>query len=323
MKNFLEKVSIFCDCSGDEIEEIGHLLAKKTVAQDQILFQEGDQGREFFIVKSGCIRSTIRTTDGSEKEIARFNAGDFFGEMSIVDDAPRSATCTAAQPGVLYTMQGNDFYKLMEASPCAAIRIMYKMLGTTTQRLKTTSLFVADMVRWGNEASRRAITDEVTGAYNRRYLDRVISDCWSVARVSGKVFSLIMMDLDYFRTINEAHGHDVGNRLLRCVVEAMKRSLKPGDILSRYGGDEFSILLPETPLEKAGRIAERIRKAVETLRVEIEGLKEPLAVTTSQGIAGFPESAADLDVIKKMADRALYRAKEEGRNRVVIAAAEE
>jgi diguanylate cyclase (GGDEF)-like protein len=318
-KHFLKKVAIFGDCSEKELAVVAAALGEKKAEADEIIFREGDEGSEFFIVKHGQLKIVIRTADGNEKEVARFQEGDFFGEMSIVDDAPRSATCQAAAASVLYRMHERDFYRVMETQPRAAIKIMYKMLNTATQRLKTTSRFVSDMVRWGNEASRRAVTDEVTGAFNRRYLDRRLADYYAGGKAAGKAFALIMMDVDRFREINEAHGHEVGNKLLCCLVDRMKAELKESDVIARYGGDEFTILLPETPLAEAAARAENIRRAVEALSIKITPVAQALAVTVSQGVAGFPESDSDLEALKKKADRALYRAKEEGRNRVVLA----
>jgi diguanylate cyclase (GGDEF)-like protein len=321
-RQFLKKVSILSECTDKELRAVASELSEQNLAQDEVLFCEGDEGSELFIVRSGTVKSVIRTADGKEKEVARFGAGNFFGEMSIVDDAPRSATCQAVEKSILYRMHERDFYRVMERQPHAAIKIMYKMLNTTAQRLKATSHFVSDMVRWGNEASRRAITDEITGAYNRRYLDRLLSETHATASAAGGTFSMIMMDLDHFREINETHGHEVGNTLLCRAVEVMKSVLKESDVLARYGGDEFTILLPHTDLTQAGARAEGIRRAVENAVIEIPAVPEPLRVTVSQGVAGYPASSTDLDEIKKHADRALYQAKEQGRNRVVSAAAE-
>ncbi len=318
-KSFLKKVSIFGECTERELDAIAAGLTESKAAAGEVIFREGDEGSELYIVKRGLVTIGLRTADGNEKELARFQAGNFFGEMSIVDDAPRSATCRALEESVLYRMHERDYYHVLETHPRAAIKIMYKMLNTIAHRLETTSRFVADMVRWGNEASRRAITDEVTGAYNRRYLDSLLTDRYSGDGSSGKPFSLIMMDVDRFREINEAHGHEVGNKLLARLVETINLVLKETDVIARYGGDEFTLLLPDAGLEEATARAEEIRRAVEGMTIRIPPVDQPLAVTVSQGVAAFPESRNNLAELKAAADRALYRAKEEGRNRVVRA----
>ncbi|MBN2353465.1 MAG: GGDEF domain-containing protein [Spirochaetales bacterium] len=318
-RSFLKKVSIFGDCTEHELASIAAGLTEFKAAAGEIIFREGDEGSELYIVKRGLVTIGLRTTDGNEKELARCQAGNFFGEMSIVDDAPRSATCRALEDSVLYRMHERDYNRVLEAQPRAAIKIMYKMLNTIAHRLETTSHVVADMVRWGNEASRRAITDEVTGAYNRRYLDSLLADRYSGGGVSGKPFSLVMMDVDRFREINEARGHEVGNKLLARLVETIKLVLKQTDVIARYGGDEFTLLLPDAGLQEASARAEEIRRAVEGMTIRIPPVEEALAVTVSQGVAAFSESRNNLEELKAAADRALYRAKEEGRNRVIQA----
>ncbi len=318
-KSFLKKVSVFSDCTERELAVIAAGLTELRASAGEVIFREGEEGNELFIVKRGCVKIGLRTADGNEKELARFEAGKIFGEMSIVDEAPRSATCQALEASVLYRMHERDYYRVLETQPRAAIKIMYKMLNTIAQRLSSTSRVVSDMVRWGNDASRRAITDEVTGAYNRRYLDGLLADRYADGGPAGRPYSLVMMDVDRFREINEAHGHEVGNRLLRLLVDAIKLVLKQADVVARYGGDEFTLLLPDTGLEEAAARAEEIRRAVEGMTIRIPPVETPLAVTVSQGVAGFPESRSSLAELKEAADRALYRAKEEGRNRVVRA----
>ncbi|RPJ06332.1 MAG: GGDEF domain-containing protein [Spirochaetaceae bacterium] len=316
--HFLKGISIFSDCTQEEIREITLWLVPEKWKKDTVLFSQGDKGEELYIVQEGQVESSIMTTSGDNKLIAKFGPGDFFGEMSIMDNAPRSATCRVEKNTMLLCMGKKDFFRMMKSSPAVGIKVMYKMLNITTRRLKTTSGFISDMVKWGNDASRRAITDEVTGAYNRRYLDRALADCFISSQAAGKPFSLVMVDLDHFREINEAYNHEVGNKLLCHVVEAFKKHLRQGDILARYGGDEFTMLFPGTQLSEAHQVAEAIRAEIESRAMKVDKFLPALSVTTSQGIAAFPENSLELEVLKNLADKALYRAKEEGRNRVAL-----
>jgi two-component system cell cycle response regulator len=178
------------------------------------------------------------------------------------------------------------------------------------------------MVEWGEEARRRAITDELTGVYNRRFLDEALKDYFAAARESGKPLSLIMVDLDHFREINEIYGPQAGDRTLVEAVSAFKRVLRGKDVIARYGGDEFTVILPETGLQAAGELAEKIRREIAggAARPEPGDARKPgVRVTTSQGVAAFPDNGDDIRTIKEKADGALYRAKEAGRNRVVCA----
>jgi diguanylate cyclase (GGDEF)-like protein len=179
------------------------------------------------------------------------------------------------------------------------------------------------MVEWGEEARKRAITDELTGVYNRRFLDDSVDGYFNAAQSAQKPLSLVMIDLDRFREINERHGHQAGDMVIVHAVSVFKGCLRERDIVARYGGDEFTIILPETSLTEACQVAEKIRAGVSRISVTADegstGAKETIRVTISQGVASYPDHGADAGVIRAKADEALYRAKEEGRDRVVCA----
>ncbi len=319
LTEFLQKVDVFSLLTSEEIDKIVDYLKYIEIGKGEKLFKEGDKGNELYIVKSGRAVISIRLSDGKEREIAEFKSGDFFGEMSIFESAPRSATCCIKEKSCLLTMQEGGFFQLIKHFPDIAIKIMYRMLNITTQRLRNTGEFLTDMVLWGEKARKRSITDELTGVYNRRFLDNALEDCVGASRNTGKPVSLIMVDLDWFREINELYSHETGDQIILGVVEVFKKYLRESDIIARYGGDEFTVILPETGIDEARIIADKICDEVGKLNI-LESLEGPINnVTTSQGIAAFPETAKDLKTLREKADRALYRAKEEGRNRVVCA----
>lgn len=319
LTEFLQKVDVFSLLTSEEIDKIVDYLKYIEIGKGEKLFKEGDEGNELYIVKSGRVVISIRLADGKEREIAEFKSGDFFGEMSIFESAPRSATCCIKEKSCLLTMQEGGFFQLIKHFPDIAIKIMYRMLNITTQRLRNTGEFLTDMVLWGEKARKRSITDELTGVYNRRFLDNALEDCVGASRNTGKPVSLIMVDLDWFREINELYSHETGDQIILGVVEVFKKYLRESDIIARYGGDEFTVILPETGIDEARIIADKICDEVGKLNI-LESLEGPINnVTTSQGIAAFPETAKDLKTLREKADRALYRAKEEGRNRVVCA----
>jgi len=316
---FLKHVELFSLLNDSEIESIIDFLRIIHVEESEPLFRQGDEGHELFIVRTGSIRVSIALHDGREKDITQFSPGDFFGEMSIFENAPRSATCYAVEPSSLYALRGRDFYRLMEDSPSLATKIMFRMSNITTRRLRSTGEFLTDMVVWGKEARKRAITDELTGVYNRHFLDDALENQLHRAREGGGPLSVVMVDLDHFRSINDEYGHEVGDNLLLQAVQVFKKHLRDGDILARYGGDEFTIIMPRTGSEKARLIAQMVREDMERLK-SLQHLGGGVnRVTTSQGIAAFPAHAKDLDALMKRADEALYMAKERGRNRVVCA----
>ncbi len=314
---FLNTVEIFSLLGPEEIKSIAGLFRSHEIDRGEVLFREGDEGNELFIVMSGAVASFIRLPDGGERQIAQFQAGNFFGEMSIFENAPRSATCSSLEKSVLLGLHEKDFYSMIEQYPDIATKIMYRMLNITAQRLRDTGEFLSDMVHWGEAARRRAITDELTGAYNRRFLDDALVSQIDLAENSGKPLSLVMVDLDYFREINENYGHEAGDRCILEVVRVFNRHLRESDILARFGGDEFTVLMPDTPWSNAVEITELVRKSLEKQDILGQYQGPVKKLTMSAGVASFQVHADDVKKLKEMADQALYRAKEEGRNRVV------
>jgi diguanylate cyclase (GGDEF)-like protein len=317
--SFLKSVSLFNSFSGKELNTVFSCLESMEIKKDEKLFSEGDEGNEFFIVNSGIIASSIKCQDGSQREIALFKPKDFFGEMSIFENAPRSATCYSKEDSLLYRFRKSDFFKLLGTHPDFAIRIMYKMLNITTQRLRNTGNFLSDMVRWGNDASRRAVTDELTGLYNRRYLDSALESYFQLSRTSNKPLTLIMVDLDFFRDINNLYGHETGDMAIVAVADTFKKYLREQDSMARYGGDEFTVILRDTGEKDALEIAEKIRNEIKKLTL-LKSLRGAInTMSLSMGMASFPKNADNLADLRKRADEALYKAKENGRDRVVCA----
>lgn len=313
--HLLRSVDILANLTHDELEVLERFLTEVICAPNDEVFHQGDEGRDLYIVGEGRVAIRVRAPEGVDVDVAELGPGDFFGEMAIFEDAPRSATCVMVDGGRIYRLKKKDFFSFMERYPRTAIKVMYRMVNITTGRLTNTSSFLSDLVQWGEGARRRAITDDLTGLYNRRYLDSVLEQQVAQATVRNHVFSLIMMDLDRFHVVNDAYGQTFGDELIAAVAPSLRDALGPDDTAARYGGDEFTIILPETTASRARERAEKIRTAVGAL--EIPGPAGTVRITVSQGIAEFPRHGATLEAIKEAADRALYRAKEAGRNRVI------
>jgi diguanylate cyclase (GGDEF)-like protein len=240
--------------------------------------------------------------------------------MSIFDDAPRSASCHALAKSTLYSLSRSAFTDVIAQHPAIALKLMYRMLNITTQRLRGTSEFVSEMVLWGEGARRRAVTDELTGVYNRRFLEDSLGTYFAEAGEKGQPLCLVMVDLDRFREINELYGLPVGDESIRSSARVFRSLLRETDVIARYGGDEFVIILPNTDPVQGTRLMNAVCAEVARIPLLKDMKGHITTVTSSMGVAGFPVHAADLSGLRAAADAALYRAKEEGRNRVVCAA---
>ncbi|HSM94900.1 MAG TPA: PleD family two-component system response regulator [Rhizomicrobium sp.] len=166
-----------------------------------------------------------------------------------------------------------------------------------------------------------AITDQLTGLHNRRYMARHLDNLISSAQKSGKPLSFLIMDIDHFKSVNDTHGHDIGDEVLREFANRISANIRGIDLACRYGGEEFVVVMPDTDVEFAATIAERLRKSVETTPIEISRAPTTLNVTISIGIAVSQGEGDNAEKLLHRADQALYRAKREGRNRIVRAAA--
>jgi len=162
----------------------------------------------------------------------------------------------------------------------------------------------------------QASLDAKTGLYNAGYLKSALEDELERARRFRRPLSVMVADLDLLRQINNTHGHLSGDAVLLGVAEILRQELRPFDIAARFGGEEFAVVLPETRLDDALGIAERVRGAVERRRFERRGSGDPVPATLSIGVSSFPLHARDADELIHQADLALYRAKAQGRNRV-------
>lgn len=158
--------------------------------------------------------------------------------------------------------------------------------------------------------------DELTGLLNMRGFGRVLEQEIGRAQRYGHPLALLMVDADNLKAINDSHGHEAGNCLIRLVAETIHTGLRASDTMARYGGDEFIVLLPDTSKERAGAVAERIRVAVANSSTSFNGIR--LEATVSVGAAVTDQELHSPDELIQAADRALYASKESGRNRVTL-----
>ncbi|MFP5504606.1 MAG: diguanylate cyclase [Gammaproteobacteria bacterium] len=165
--------------------------------------------------------------------------------------------------------------------------------------------------RQNRELQTLAVKDPLTGCFNRRGLFERLHAAFERARRTGGSLCCVMCDIDNFKSINDTHGHDVGDRIIRAVAGVLLDGTRDSDVVARYGGEEFCLLLPEMGLRQGAELSERLRRSLAAL--ETDGIK----VTASFGVSALETDPADTDEFLKQADAALYRAKRSGRNRVV------
>jgi diguanylate cyclase (GGDEF)-like protein len=197
--------------------------------------------------------------------------------------------------------------------------IILVMALLSTALIIATGMFSTALARMGERQRRDAQIDSLTGCFNRRAFDSLLAREAERSRRVGLGLGLVMLDLDRFKELNDRHGHAAGDAVLVEVAAIVETAVRLTDLIFRWGGEEFVILLPHTNREDSSMVAERIRAALAAAAVRAPDGSPPLALTGSLGVAFASSFPADGATLVEQADNALYRAKAEGRNRVVVA----
>lgn len=179
---------------------------------------------------------------------------------------------------------------------------------------------MSKIIRYRNIAKKISMTDELTGLYNRKYLHHRLESEISRARRYGGSVSCILFDIDYFKTVNDMYGYDWGDVLLKKIAQMLEGLIRKEDVLTRYGDEEFMLLLPNTDEKNAFIFAERFRKDIEKMEFIPANEEEAHPVTISGGISAYPyldNMDEDANSIIRYAEHALYNAKQKGKNQIV------
>jgi diguanylate cyclase (GGDEF)-like protein len=188
--------------------------------------------------------------------------------------------------------------------------------GERLQPLANVAAIALENAQLFGEVQRLAITDGLTGTHNRHHFFELAERELNRARRFGQPVSAIMLDVDHFKQVNDTYGHAVGDQVLRVVAERCGESIRDIDILGRYGGEEFAIILPGTDLSGTPTMAERLRRSIADAPIPTD--KGDLTVTISLGVASSAQDDEDAAALLNRADVAMYEAKQAGRNRVAV-----
>lgn len=184
------------------------------------------------------------------------------------------------------------------------------------------SLNTAKDLMYVSTLKKEIITDPLMGIFNRRFLECRLKEEIKRANRIGQPLSIFILDIDYFKSINDSYGHQAGDQLLKELAKILIRSLRESDLVVRYGGDEVLCILPNTNTVSTHDLAERVRQFVEKFKIVLPGKREDhqltINFTVSIGVAGFCQQDLSYEQLVKNADQALYLAKKTGRNRVIV-----
>jgi diguanylate cyclase len=264
--------------------------------------------------------SQIKTTDRIDKVGSRV-IGEIDDVMTLISDAlGMSANYDASLSGATQKLSAAnkpDQVKAIVESLVKSTREMRDTNKALEDRLSLSKTEISNLQQSLEAIRAESLTDPLTGLGNRKYFDRSIDMAVANALASGEPLSLLMFDIDHFKSFNDSYGHLTGDQVLRLVGMSLKQTIKGQDITARYGGEEFAVVLPNTALRQALTVADHIRRAVMARELKKKSTGEILGrVTISVGVSML-KPGDDTDSLIERADGCLYAAKRNGRNRVI------
>jgi diguanylate cyclase (GGDEF)-like protein len=308
-RSLLAGLQLFQGVEPGEVQELLQKCDRRDLGPGELLLSPGSKNEYVFVVLSGSLEVRVGSPDAPI--IATMVTGECAGEMSIIEDRDPSAYVVAGEPTHLLVIHQTILWAMVDASHA----FCKNLLIVLSERVRSHNEFIAASFGDLQKFERNATTDALTGLHNRHAMEESFPREVSRCRQNGQPVSLIMIDVDQFKTFNDLFGHVAGDRVLTAVAHILQKQFRPRDLLVRFGGDEFAVLLPGIGVQEALAIAERVRQSVSGSTEDSNDSLIQVPVEVSMGIAEL-EPDGDFESLLRSADAALYRAKDAGRNTV-------
>jgi diguanylate cyclase len=311
----LGKASLFAQLNPEELGTIARYSGYRSYGPGEVIFQEGSHREELYLIKEGTVAIRRHAEDEGEKDIARFVGGEVFGEMDLLDTAPRSASAVAEGPATLLVFpDAMEFSGLLEKHPDVFARVLRKLLGEIAGRIRAIDRLISEKTPWIEELKKQLLRDRLTGLYNRAFLEEELPRI--VAAHSCTI--LLVVKPDNFKAINDTFGHEAGDKTLMLLAEAVKSRLKDGDLGARYRGDEYCVILPGRGARDAVDAAEALRAAVRGIDLRPVTGSDAVSLTGSVGASAHPAPAPDAKSLVGRAFERMWEARNAGGDRVLV-----
>ena len=306
-RSLLEGLELFRGVSPDDVQDLLQNCDRRDLGEGEMLLSPGEKNEHVFIVLSGSLNVHVGSPDAPV--LAKMDVGACVGEMSIIEDRDPSAFVIGAEATHLLLIHQSVLWDMVNASH----EFAKNLLVVLSERVRSHNHVIADSYGELRKFERHATTDALTGLSNRHTMEELFEREISRCEKDDYPISLVMIDIDNFKVFNDHFGHVAGDRALSAVATILKHQFRPRDVLVRFGGDEFAILLPEIDEELGVTIADRVRQTVcgDTGDGSDSLIRIPIKI--SMGVAQH-KKGDNLSLLIRAADAALYRAKHAGRN---------
>lgn len=306
-RSLLEGLELFRGVSPDDVQHLLQSCDRRDLGEGELLLSPGEKNEHVFIVLSGSLNVHVGSPEAPV--LATMDVGACVGEMSIIEDRDPSAFVIGAEPTHLLLIHQSVLWDMVNASH----EFAKNLLIVLSERVRSHNHVIADSYGELRKFERHATTDALTGLNNRHTMEELFEREIKRCEKDDLPISLIMIDIDNFKVFNDHFGHVAGDRALSAVSTILKHQFRPRDVLVRFGGDEFAILLPEVDEELGVTIADRVRQIVSGDTGDGSDSLIQIPIKISMGVAQH-KKGDELSLLIRAADAALYRAKHAGRN---------
>ncbi len=306
-RSLLRSIALFRDVEPQTVSDLLNQSTRMDIKAGELLLSPDRANDCVYIVLSGGLEVRLGSRDA--QKVANITIGCCAGEMSLIESRDPSAWVFATEESHLMVFSHELLWRMVDRSHAFA----KNLLVVLSERVRSDNEFIASSLGVLKRAERNANTDALTGVNNRHGMQSLFARELERSQRDAAPVALMMIDVDHFKRLNDRHGHVAGDSILAMVAAILREHLRPTDLIARFGGDEFSVMLPSTTAEQTLQTAERLRRALQN--AHIENTEVPITISVGVTIASPHD---DLESLVQRADVAMYQAKAKGRDRVAI-----